>query len=258
MVSEERKIFLHKGMRIVGIFTKPDEPPPWPMAIFLHAYSSNKNDNGKIYPPLAKALAKKGYASFRFDFRYSKPPWNASNESDGYLSDMKLSEWIDDALFIAEQFSEKEYIDYTRIGYVGISLGGFVSLYAAAMTDIVSYVVAASAPIEPYAPFLRLGFKLREDGSMVLEDLGLRLSREAVEELRSYTLFNIIRKLRDKKILLIYGERDVITPPEGGIKVCLILGENCELKIVENANHGFATVENMLIEAIVEWIYENI
>jgi len=258
MVLEEKKVFMHKGMKIVGILTKPEELPPWPTVIMLHAYSSNKNDNGKTFPPLARALAEKGYASFRFDFRYSKPPWNAPNESDGYLSDIRVSEWIDDALFVAEQFASKDYIDYTRLGYVGISLGGFIGLYAAALSETISYVVAASASIEPYTPFIRLGFREENDGSMVLRDLRLRLSREAVEELKSYSIFDVIRKLRDKKVFLIYGERDTITPPEDGIKICIALGENCELKIIDNANHRFATLEHVLVNTIAQWIYENI
>ena len=87
-----------------------------PMVLLMHGIFSSKDYNPM--PSLAKALAKAGIASIRFDF-------DGHGKSEGRMQDMTIEKEIADALAIWEYAESLPYV--TQIGLLGHSQGGVIA-----------------------------------------------------------------------------------------------------------------------------------
>ena len=87
-----------------------------PMVLLMHGIFSSKDYNPM--PSLAKALAKAGIASIRFDF-------DGHGKSEGRMQDMTIEKEIADALAIWEYAESLPYV--TEIGLLGHSQGGVIA-----------------------------------------------------------------------------------------------------------------------------------
>lgn len=87
-----------------------------PLAVLMHGFMAKK----ELYPipPLAKALAKEGIASIRFDF-------DAHGGSEGRFIDMTMSSEIADARAVLEYARSLPFV--TDVALVGHSQGGVVA-----------------------------------------------------------------------------------------------------------------------------------
>ncbi|MBN1535495.1 MAG: alpha/beta hydrolase [Anaerolineales bacterium] len=98
--------------------------------ILVHAYNGNRT--GTIYH--AALLAKHGYGVLLYDTR-------AQGESGGDLYALGWEDHLD--IYAAlDYLQQREEIDPTRIGLLGLSAGAKASLYAATQTDEIAAVVA--------------------------------------------------------------------------------------------------------------------
>ena len=87
-----------------------------PMVLLMHGIFSSKDYNPM--PSLAKALAKAGIASIRFDF-------DGHGKSEGRMQDMTIEKEIADAMAIWEYARSLPYV--TQIGLLGHSQGGVIA-----------------------------------------------------------------------------------------------------------------------------------
>ena len=87
-----------------------------PMVLLMHGIFSSKDYNPM--PSLAKALAKAGIASIRFDF-------DGHGKSEGRMQDMTIEKEIADAMAIWEFAKSLPYV--TQIGLLGHSQGGVIA-----------------------------------------------------------------------------------------------------------------------------------
>ena len=87
-----------------------------PMVLLMHGIFSSKDYNPM--PSLAKALAKAGIASIRFDF-------DGHGKSEGRMQDMTIEKEIADALAIWEYAESLPCV--TQIGLLGHSQGGVIA-----------------------------------------------------------------------------------------------------------------------------------
>ena len=87
-----------------------------PMVILMHGIFSSKDFNPM--PSLAKALARAGIASIRFDF-------DGHGKSGGRMQDMTIEKEIADAMVIWEYAKLLPFV--TRIGFLGHSQGGVIA-----------------------------------------------------------------------------------------------------------------------------------
>ena len=87
-----------------------------PMVILMHGIFSSKDFNPM--PSLAKALARAGIASIRFDF-------DGHGKSEGRMQDMTIEKEIADAMVIWEFAKSLPFV--TRIGFLGHSQGGVIA-----------------------------------------------------------------------------------------------------------------------------------
>jgi uncharacterized protein len=115
------------GRRLRGVLHKPGAKKGRraPGVVFFHGFTGDRMESHWIFVKCARALAKAGIASLRFDFY-------GSGESDGDFREVTLPGEIADARSAVEFFRKQKGIDRERLGLCGLSMGGAVAASVAA------------------------------------------------------------------------------------------------------------------------------
>ena len=122
-----------------GTLYAPQLPGKAPAVIVLHAASVPTRDQA-LYRHLIQALPPLGIAVFVYDRR-------GSGKSGGTLADSDYEALADDAIAAQRMLGRDARIDPRRIGFWGLSQGGWLSLLAAARSPEAAFAIAISAPM---------------------------------------------------------------------------------------------------------------
>lgn len=115
----------NNGQKIFGMLHKPlNVSGKIPAVLMCHGFAGNKTGKFRIYVAIAELLAKHGIASLRIDFR-------GSGDSEGEFNEMTLEGEVSDAVKCLEFLSTLPFVDKDRLGILGNSFGGAVSVLAA-------------------------------------------------------------------------------------------------------------------------------
>lgn len=210
-----------------------------PMVIMFHGFTGNRIE-GRIFVDISKKLEQSGIASARFDFA-------CSGESDGNFEDMCLKSEIADGETILDFVKGLDFIDENKIGLLGYSLGGLVaSLLAPQRQDDIKAMCLCSP-----------GFSLYDDivDKKALTDISLdnidkdgyvdvrgnKVGKGFVDDIKKLNISENISKYKNH-VLITHGKSDVIVPYKYSIKYVKEY-EKSELYLMENASHGYETIE---------------
>ena len=203
----ESKVTLDNG--VVAIITRPSIEARVPTILLLHGFASQKDEVGDMYKRLAAKLAtEKGIASMRIDFR----GWG---ESAGSMQESNIQGQIDDTEVAYEYLKTKDFVDISKIGIVGFSLGGGIAIVSAAQHPGCYKSMAVWSSVgDFYEDFLEeLGqdnfAKASADGTVDI-DLGWRditLGDVFFKSLKSYDLMSEIANYAGA-FLAIAGDQD--------------------------------------------------
>jgi dipeptidyl aminopeptidase/acylaminoacyl peptidase len=223
--------FQSEGQRISGIFHLPEKKNP-PCVIASHGLLSSKNS--EKYIALGEQLSKEGMAMLRFDFR-------GVGESEGRIEDDTVSRRIVD-LGSAIDFVKSRYDLGNRMGLLGSSLGGYVSLIKASMEKEIRAIVIWATPFH-------------------LDDLksnkgaeGHPLPAEAfLKDLPKHRLLPLLSKISN--CMVIHGEEDELVPVDQAWEIFHSLGAPKEIHILEGADHRLTDPKHRqrAMELTVEW-----
>lgn len=230
-MKTEKISFQSEGMRISGILHLPDHAQP-PCVIASHGLLSSKES--EKYIALGKRMSEEGIAMLRFDFR-------GIGESEGSEEDNTISKKLADL---------KAAIDFIRfypglgqrIGLLGSSLGGFLSLIQASRDPEIKSVVTWATP----SHLDDLESKEQE------EDYPLP-PKAFFEDLPRHRLLPLLSKVSNT--LIIHGERDELVPTEQAIAIFTHLNLPKEIHIIGGADHRLThpAHRQRAIELSVEW-----
>jgi len=231
-MKSERVFFTSEGQRLAGVLHLPDLENP-ACVIASHGLLSSKES--EKYMALGEHLSKVGMALLRFDFR-------GIGESEGRLEDDTVSRRITDL---------GAAIDYvlTRpglrkgIGLVGSSLGGYVSLFKAAMDQEVRALVIWATPFH-------LDDLRSEKGG---QDHPLP-GRAFFEDLPRHHLLPVLPKIPN--CMVIHGEKDELVPVDQAWEIFQGLSGPKEIHVIESADHRFTQSghRQRLLDLTVEWL----
>jgi len=132
----EKVSFISEGHRVSGVLHLPDEENP-PCVIASHGLLSSKDS--EKYIALGERMSGEGMAMLRFDFR-------GIGESEGSEEDNTVSKKIAD-LNAAIDFVKTYPGLGARLGLIGSSLGGFLSLIEASTDKEIKAVVVWATPL---------------------------------------------------------------------------------------------------------------
>lgn len=230
-MNVERASFSSREGEVIGVIHLPDIQKP-PCVIASHGLFSNKD--GEKYLALGGRFPGRGIALLRFDFR-------GCGESSGKTSESTVSERLKD-LCSAIGFVRSHPRVGSRIGLMGSSLGGFVSLIVAA-GDADIRAVAAWA-----TPFSLMGLEARRaDPEMA------SLGEGFFEDLRVHDLTSLLEKV--SKGLVIHGDQDKQVPVEHARLIYERLSCPKNLEIIRGGDHRLTHPRHRekAIETTLEW-----
>jgi uncharacterized protein len=138
-IEQEHVAFLSRGTRLSGRLYFQSGQHPGPAVVVLHGASSPSQDL-PLYEHLKHILPPVGVAVFVYDRRGS----GTSSGDEGQYDFQILAQ---DATAARNALTGNPHVDAARIGYWGISQGGWLALAAAAMDPKAAFVVAVSAPM---------------------------------------------------------------------------------------------------------------
>jgi dipeptidyl aminopeptidase/acylaminoacyl peptidase len=227
----EKVFFMSEGMKISGILHLPDEKHP-PCVIASHGLLSSKDS--EKYIVLGERMSGEGMAMLRFDFR-------GIGESEGREEDNTISKKIAD-LSAAVDFVKSYPGMGNRIGLIGSSLGGFLTLIKASGDQEMRAVVIWATPLH-------------------LDDLGTKRQAEDhplppdafFEDLPKHRLVPLLHKVY--RCLVIHGEEDELVSMDQALGIFYNLGVPKELHMIGGADHRLTDPvhRQRAMELTVEW-----
>jgi len=132
-VEQEHVAFLSHGTRLNGTLYYPSGQHPGTAIVVLHGASSPSQDL-PLYEHLKQILPPLGVAVFVYDRR----------SGEGQYDFQVLAE---DGLAARNALTANPHVDGARIGYWGISQGGWLALAAAAIDPKAAFAISVSAPM---------------------------------------------------------------------------------------------------------------
>jgi uncharacterized protein len=141
-VEQEQVPFASRGTRLSGTLYYQAGQHPGPAVVVLHGASSASKDL-PLYEHLKQILPPLGVAVFVYDRR----------SGEGQHDFQVLAE---DGIAARKVLIGNPHVDGERIGYWGISQGGWLALAAAAIDPKAAFVISVSAPMT--TPDIQMNF----------------------------------------------------------------------------------------------------
>lgn len=234
------------GHKLDGRLEMPDSPPK-AYAICCHCFTCNK-DILTSYR-ISKAMAKRGYATLRFDF-------TGLGASEGEFSQTGFSSNVADVL---------SAIEYLRSHYqapallIGHSLGGTAILEAAMQADEVQAVVTIASPSQPDHVLHHFGHALTllEQGiSSSIEVAGEHydIEPEFIADLRSYDMQQRLSKFT-KPVLIFNVVNDALVSEKNSDELHAWIKGKSEIITLDNSDHLLSKKQDteFVAQAIDDW-----
>ncbi|AUS96698.1 alpha/beta hydrolase [Clostridium thermosuccinogenes] len=225
-----------RGLTLRGMLHVPENHEgKVPVVLIFHGFTGNKMEPHFIFVKLSRLLESKGIASVRFDF-------GGSGESDGDFVDMTLSGELQDAINILDYAKTLDFVDTSRIGVVGLSMGGAVGgmLAGERKEDIRALCLWAPAGNMKEAILSRYSDEnlsaLNKSGYIDLG--GLLLGKGFVEDIMKVDIIGKTAQY-DKNVLILHGDNDTAVPVETSDRYLEVFEKRCLLHIIEGADHTF-------------------
>ncbi|RPD39570.1 alpha/beta hydrolase family protein [Chitinophaga barathri] len=148
IVTSEEKEFQNGNVHLCGTLYLPGGPKPVPCVIVFHSASSATQDL-PLYQHLKELLPALGYAVFIYDRR-------GSGKSAGKRAGADFNTLADDGLAALRMLAADKRINARKIGFWGLSQGGWLSVLAASRSRQVAFAISISAPLT--APDVQMNF----------------------------------------------------------------------------------------------------
>jgi uncharacterized protein len=139
MVDVQERAFESGDVTLSGTLYVPKSGGRLPAVIVFHAASSPTRNN-PLYAHLAEMLPPLGIAVFVFDRR-------GSGKSGGRLENADYTMLANDGISAQRMLAQDHRIDPRRIGFWGLSQGGWLSLLAASRSPQSAFAISVSAPM---------------------------------------------------------------------------------------------------------------
>ncbi|MDI6764801.1 MAG: alpha/beta fold hydrolase [Thermodesulfobacteriota bacterium] len=230
-MKTKKVFFQSEGHKISGILHLPDREHPF-CVIASHGLLSSKDS--EKYIALGHRMSEEGMAMLRFDFR-------GIGESEGGEEDNTVSKKLVD-LSSAIHFVRSYPGLGNRMGLVGSSLGGFLSLIKASRDEEIRAVVVWATPFHMDDLESKEGSEERP------------LPPEAFfEDLPKHRLLPLLPRVSN--CLVIHGEEDELVPIEQAYGIFRHLSLPKEIHVIGGADHRLTDPEHRkrAIDLTVDW-----
>ena len=217
------------------------------MVILMHGIFSSKD-----YPPMpniARALAKEGIASIRFDF-------DGHGKSEGQMIDMTIANELADAKAIWDYAAALPYV--SGISLLGHSQGGVIASMTAGSdaTDAETLILLAPGAVIKEAcqggHFFGNSFDPQDPPEYIKCFHHFKLGRNYMLQTQELDIYGVSENFQGP-VCIIHGSEDGIVPLWCSEKYDAIYG-NSEMHIVEGENHLIIKKRKEVIGIILDFL----
>ncbi|MCS7104788.1 MAG: alpha/beta fold hydrolase [Thermofilaceae archaeon] len=232
------------GLHLAGVLHVPlgvVRPKP---VLFLHGFTGNKSEAGRLYTDMARFLCASGYAALRFDFR-------CHGDSPLPFEEYKISYALEDARNAANFLKTLSEVDASKFAVIGLSMGGGVAVNLTAGRDDVAALVLL-APALDWPELAGRATPKIEGGYVYLG--GLRMKVENAAETMQFSVMNLAEQIK-APTLIVHSTDDEVVPISQSKKFYENL--KVEKKLLEvNGGHVFNDyqVRRQIEQEVLSWI----
>ena len=164
--GEEAFFFENEGKKLFGVLHIPREPGRRQGIIFCDPYGEEKQIVHRIFVTFARKLCNEGFYVLRFDYR-------GYGDSEGEFEDAVPMSQLSDIDRAVNLMVEERGI--TRLGLLGVRLGGTLAALAAATEPRIEFLILCAPILRPKEYF---GGLIRREFLSGLTSKGRRNTRE--------------------------------------------------------------------------------
>ena len=258
--TEQAISFENQEQRLWGMLHLPAGDGPHPAVLLLHGLTATRIESHRFYVHLARALAARGIAALRFDFR-------GSGDSEGEFQDMTVPGELSDAKAGLDWLVGHPALDSARLGVAGVSLGGMVAaqlagrnpnlirglalLSALASPDTFAsgaQQVAEKSGQSPLEALMRDGYYLLWNYPVGMGFVQTIFEQKPAEEVKHFR----------GRVLIVHGAGDPTVPFQHAELYKEALGDRATLHKLDSKMHVFSEppAERQAIELTVGWFKE--
>jgi len=236
---EKPVTFQNCGQQLVGMLHTPGtlrREERAPAITMFHGFTGNKSEAHRLFVQIARNLCKSGFIVLRFDFR-------GSGDSGGEFEDMTVLGEVSDAERSIDFLQDQPNVDKSKIGVIGLSMGGRVAAILASKDRRIRFAVLLSPALGP----LRDRFVTHMDNetlNRIKSNVPIKVSngwylREAFfTTIDDPVPLNIVNRI-GAPVLIIHGDHDTVVPIETskeGYEIIRNLNERNEFYVVEDGD----------------------
>ncbi len=225
-----------------------------PGVVFFHGFTGDRMESHWIFVKCARALAKAGIASLRFDFY-------GSGESEGAFPEVTLSGEIEDAEDAVKFFRRQKGVDARRVGLLGLSLGGTVAACTAPRVEARALVLWATLAHPDHLRTLAERTTRPIPGAQAAREYsGHEISGKFLKNLHSIEPLESLARFA-RPTLILHPENDEYLPLSHPEDLFQASGAAVKEKvIVPGADHTFASVpwEREVIRRTTAWFQKHL
>jgi len=240
--------------RVSAILSQPEEPTST-VVVLCHGFLSSKNSTTN--KTLTRMLNDRGLATLRFDFF-------GQGESEGLLEDITISLAVGQAKAAVALVRSR---GFKKIGLVGSSFGGLVSILTAAQQPAID-CLALKCPVVDFAEEFCLEFGPDEMARWQATDTipnltggagRIRLKYRMYEDCRQHIGYGPAAHITTPT-LIVQGECDELVPLHQSRRLLEVLRGPKRLDLLPGADHQFTRGEDFrtMTMAITEWLTKHL
>lgn len=248
-------MFKVAGQQVIGILHRPDRSRrKRPAVLLLHGFTGSKHEAHRLFVLTARALARQGVIVLRFDFR-------GSGDSAGDFSDMTIATELADARAAWRFLRRQPGVDRSRMGVLGMSMGGLVAAYLLAAESSAKAAVLWCPVGDPRRLLrVRMSPQAASDlrGRGVIDWGGWPVGKAFVEDLQGRDPFAAIARSQ-APVLILHGDADETVPVDESLPYVVArgpTGASIRREIIPGGTHTFATLEGIaqVVKRSAEWL----
>lgn len=201
------------GQKVHGVIHLPKKVPA-PVVVGSHGLFSSKESEKFVM--LGELFSQESIAFLRYDHR-------GCGESEGDISETTPSSRLQDLQEVLVFVKQHPLLDASRLGLLGSSMGGFISVLAAREEPMVKALVLWATP-------MRIRGKVEGP-----------LKETFFEDAKRFDLLEAVGHL--KGCLFLHGKGDEVVPYGDAFELYRRAREPKELVLFETADHSFSDPE---------------
>lgn len=224
-------VYINNGdNKIYGMLYRPNTEEKAPIIIYSHGLGGNYS-YGIDY---AEELVKKGYAIYLFDFCGG----SATSKSTGETTEMSVLTEMSDLEAVLKEIKTWDFVDKIKITLFGTSQGGLVSSQVAASHEQEIHGLILFYPAFVISDDIHSKYPTKEDIPEKENYMGwIEVSSKYMLDIYDMDFYKEVENYK-KEVLIIHGDQDSIVDLKYSKQLNDIY-QNSELKIIEDAGHGF-------------------